>query len=286
MNSNDDPRAIRRATLLVVAAALLWSSGGFFAKAPYFAGWPGPLLAFWRAAFASVILLPMVRRPVWSWKLIPMVACFALMNYTYLTAMVKGSPANAIWLQSTAPVWVLIVGVFVFREPAHWLDWVLIALCGAGVLFILWFESRGEGLEAFLWGLASGVFYAGIVLSLRHLREYDSAWLVAVNHLATAVLLSWNLAATQYWPHGIQWVMLAGFGMFQMGLPYVLFAKGLKHLPGHRASGIGMLEPILVPVWVYLAWGDVPAWWTLAGGGLILAGLVTRYVSHRLSSAS
>lgn len=278
-----DEQAWRRSVLLVIGAALLWSSGGFFAKAPYFAGWPGPLLAFWRAAFACVILLPMVRKPAWTWKLLPMAGCFALMNYTYLTAMVKGSSANAIWLQSTAPVWVLIVGVFVFREKAHRLDWMLLGLCGAGVAVMLWFESRGEALEAVLWGLASGLFYGGIVLSLRHLREYDAAWLVAVNHLATAVLLSWNLTATEYWPHGIQWPLLAGFGMLQMGLPYVLFARGLRHLPGHQAAGIGLLEPILVPVWVYLAWGDQPAWWTLAGGGLILAGLVTRYVSHRLT---
>ncbi|MFO0872235.1 MAG: DMT family transporter [Pirellulales bacterium] len=276
-----DGAAQRRASLLVVTAALLWSSGGFFAKAPYFAGWPGPLLAFWRAAFACVVLLPLVRRPQWTWKLIPMVACFALMNYTYLTAMVLGSPTNAIWLQSTAPVWVLLAGVCLFRERSVGLDWLLIGLCAAGTLVILRFESRGAGLEAFAWGLASGVFYAGVVLSLRQLRAYDSAWLVAINHLATAVLLSWNLTATEYWPSGRQWWLLAGFGMLQMGLPYVLFARGLRVLPGHQASGIGLLEPILVPVWVYLAWGDVPAWWTLAGGGLILLGLVARYVAHR-----
>ena len=276
-----DPQAFRRAVLYVALAGILWSSGGFFAKAPYFAGWPGPLLAFWRAAFASIILLPMVRKPVWTWKLLPMIACFALMNYTYLTAIVKGSPTNAIWLQSTSPVWVLIVGVFVFREHAHALDWLLVGLCAAGVGVILTFESRGEGLEAVLWGLASGVFYAGVVLSLRQLRSIDSAWLVAVNHLTTALLLSWNSADVEHWPSGIQWVLLAGFGMFQMGLPYVLFAKGLRVLPGHQASGVGLLEPILVPVWVYVAWGLAPAWWTLAGGALILVGLVTRYVATR-----
>lgn len=275
------PASSRRAVLLVLGAAVLWSSGGFFAKAPYFEGWPGPLLAFWRAAFASLVLAPMVRRPQWTWKLIPMVGCFALMNYTYLTAMVKGSPANAIWLQSTAPVWVLLVGVFVLRDKVHLLDWLLIGLSGAGVAVILSYESRGAALEAVLWGLASGVCYAGIVLSLRHLRAYDSAWLVAVNHVATALLLSWNLTATEYWPSGIQWWLLAGFGILQMGVPYLLFARGLRTLPGHQAAAIGLLEPILVPVWVFLAWHQTPDWWTLVGGALILFGLVTRYVATR-----
>lgn len=270
-----------QATLLVAAASVMWSSSGLFAKSQLFAGWPGPVLAFWRAAFACVILLPMVRRPVWSWKLLPMAACFAAMNYTYLTALVKGSAANAIWLQNTAPVWVLFIGVFVFGETAHLLDWLLTGLCAVGVGFMLYFESRGAGLDAVLWGLASGAFYGGIVLSLRQLRAIESAWLVAVNHLTTAVVLSWNVPASGLWPSGLQWVLLAAFGMLQMGLPYVLFARGLRALPGHQAAGIGLLEPLLVPVWVFAAYGERPDWWTLVGGSFILAGLVIRYVARR-----
>ncbi|HZN36276.1 MAG TPA: EamA family transporter, partial [Pirellulaceae bacterium] len=56
------------------------------------------------------------------------------------------------------------------------------------------------------------------------------------------------------------------------------FARGLRSIPGHEATGIGLTEPILVPVWVVLAWGDRPAWWTLVGGGLILVGLAVRYL--------
>jgi drug/metabolite transporter, DME family len=268
-----------RARLLVLAAAALWSTSGFFVKAPYLAGWPGPVLAFWRAAFACVVLWPLVRRPQWSWKLLPTTATFVAMNYTYLTAMAKGSAANAIWLQCTAPVWVLLIGVFVFREKAVWRDWLLVAFAAAGVAVILHYESQGESLEAVLWGLASGVFYAGVVLSLRQLRHMESAWLVALNHLVTAVVLTPFAFGTAHFPSGVQWLLLAGLGIVQMGLPYVLFARGLRHIPGHEATGIALLEPLLVPVWVYLAWGDKPAWWTLVGGGFILVGLAIRYSS-------
>src|SRR5690348_10431689 len=98
------PAELRTARLLVLAAATLWSTSGFFVKAPHLSGWPGPAIAFWRAVFACVVLWPLVRRPEWSWRLIPAAICFAAMNFTYLTAMAKGSAANAIWLQCTAPV--------------------------------------------------------------------------------------------------------------------------------------------------------------------------------------
>jgi len=265
------------ARLLVLVAAMLWSTSGFFVKAPPLQGWPGPVLAFWRAAFACVVLWPLVRQPQWSWKLLPATATFAAMNYTFLTAMAKGSAANAIWLQLTAPVWVLLVGVFVFHERAIWRDWLLIAFAAAGVAVILHYESKGASLEAVFWGLASGVFYAGVVLSLRQLRNMESAWLVALNHLVTALVLApWGMSGSHF-PSGVQWALLAGLGIVQMGLPYILFARGLKHISGHEATGIGLVEPLLVPVWAYLAWGDRPAWWTLVGGGLILVGLAIRY---------
>lgn len=283
-----------RARLLVVVAALLWSSSGFFAKAPDFRGWPGPTIAFWRAAFACVVLLPLVRKPQWSWKMLPMVATFATMNFVYLTAMERGSAANAIWLQNTGPMIVLLVGVLIFKESSRGLDWIMAALSSLGIALILYFESKGSAFDAVLYGLASGVTYAGVVLSLRMLRDYESAWLIALNHLVTAAVLAplaipalapvYGGTASQvaeFWPHGRQWLLLSAFGIFQMGLPYFLFARSLRVIPGHEASGIGLIEPLLVPVWVCLAWGwreNMPAWWTIVGGGLIFSGLVLRYV--------
>lgn len=270
--------AVVRARLLVLAAALLWSTSGLFAKAPHFHGWPGPALAFWRAVFACLVLWPLVRQPRWNWRLIPMTLLFAAMNYSYLTAMATGSAANAIWMQMTAPVWVLLAGVTLFGERTVSRDWWLLLFVASGVGLILWFESRGEALAAVGWGLTSGACYAGIVLALRRLRELDSAWLTALNHLVTAFCLAPLAFGRAPFPAGIQWGLLAAFGMLQMGLPYVLFARGLKAIPGHEATAIGMIEPLLVPVWVLLAWGERPAWWTLAGGGLILAGLAIRFL--------
>jgi drug/metabolite transporter (DMT)-like permease len=268
--------------LLVIAASLLWSTSGFFVKAPLFHDWPGPTLAFYRALFAGLAILPMVRRPAWHWGMLPMIACFAAMSFSYITSMslMSGSSAgNALWLQCTAPVWVLLVGVFVFREQAHWRDWLLVLLSTVGVLVIVCFRNLDAAPPAAI-GLAlfSGVTYAGIILSLRQLRGFDSAWLSVLNQFCTALLLA-PLAMAQFkMPSTAQWLLLAAFGAFQLGLPYFLFGLAVRDIPGHEASVIGLFEPLLLPLWIYLAWGDRPDAVTYVGGSFILLGILLRYI--------
>jgi len=270
--------SVWQARLLVLSSSLLWSTSGFFVKSPYFFGWDGSRLAFWRAVFACVVLWPLVRRPRWTWWLLPMTVLFVGMNYTYLTAMVTGTAANAIWLQCIAPIWVLLVGVVAFGEQAVKRDWLMLAFAMFGIGIIVYFESRGVALASVGWGVASSFFYAGVVLSLRQLRGFDPVWLAALNHLVTAVALAPFVFDKVSFPSGMQWVFLAGLGVVQMAVPYVLFAYSLKRIPGHEAAGIGLIEPLLVPTWAYLAWNDRPAWWTLVGGAFILLGLAIRYL--------
>jgi DME family drug/metabolite transporter len=286
----DSPDAVPqpwRGRLLVIAAALLWSTSGFFVKAPFFEGLPGPVLAFWRATFAGLALLPLVRRVQWHGAMLPMVVCFAAMSYSYITSMslmTSSSAGNALWLQCTAPVWVLLVGVLFMGEKAHWRDWLLIICSTIGVAAIIAFrpvERSPHYREAIGLGLISGVTYAGIILSLRRLRAYDSAWLAVMNQFVTALAL-----APLVWLHGVmpsptQLLLLALFGAIQLGLPYFLFALAVKDIPGHEASVFGLLEPMLLPLWIYLAWGDAPDRVTYLGGGAIMLGLLLRYVSWK-----
>lgn len=288
----------RRGPLLLVLAAVLWSTSGFFAKAPIFDNWPivvdgyavrGPMLAFWRALFASVILLPLIKRPRWTPRLIPAVLVFAAMNVTYLSAMTLTSAANAIWLQNTAPVWVCLVSLLVLGEKIQRRDIMLLVFAVAGVGLILGFELRGESLAGVVLGLLGGITYAGVVMSLRWLRDEDPAWLISLNHLVTAAILLPYVAAQGIWPSAGQTGFLCAFGMLQMGIPYWLFARAVQSVSSQEAAGIVLLEPLLVPVWVFLAWRhdpsyEGPAWWTIVGGLLIMTGLVIRFVVGRRRS--
>ncbi|MCS7239441.1 MAG: EamA family transporter [Thermoguttaceae bacterium] len=274
--------------LLVVLAALMWSTSGLFVKAaPVFAVWPentrGILLAFWRAVFASAVLIPLIRRPQWHRELVPLGVAFLTMNICYLSAMVLGTAANAIWLQYTAPAWVFIFAGLLFGERPVRADLFALAFAVLGVGLILlcefaggWDWSKGSQWGTLL-GVASGLAYALVLVYMRRLCHLDAAWLVALNHLLVVVCLLPVVVLWGIYPNMLQVVVSAAFGAFQMGIPYLVIFYALTRVPSQEAVLIGLIEPVVMPLWVYLAWGEVPAWWTLAGGAIILVGLVLRY---------
>lgn len=266
----------------MLLAALLWSTGGLFAKAPIFDSWPesvrGSMFAFWRSLFAAMMLLPAVRRPRWDGYLVPLCVCFTLMTVTYLTAMTRSTAANAIWLQNMAPWWVFLFSVLLFHEPVVRRDFIPLAFAVLGVGTILCFELRGQAVSGVFCGAASGLFYAGVIVLMRQLSAENPAWIVGLCH-ATAVgtIFPWMLYLG-FMPSAGQLLVLAAFGVLQMAIPYLLLVRALRSISSQEAVAIGLVEPVLLPFWVYWIWGERPAWWTLVGAGLILTGLVLRYV--------
>jgi drug/metabolite transporter, DME family len=278
--------------LQIVAAALLWSSSGLFVKSDVFSDWPdtsrGAMLACWRALFAGLVMAPLIRRPRWSGLLVPLTLSFAAMSLSYLSAVVLTTAANAIWLQATSPWWVLALSIVFLHDRARGREWIPLGFAGLGVGLILACEvlpeliGFGEASTAparwgVMLGLASGLFFGCVAVLMRQLREMESAWLVTLVHLATFVLMLPWLAAQGVWPTPVQWGVLALFGVVQMAMPYMLFTRGLREVGAQEGVVIGLIEPVLMPIWVFLARQETPRWWTIVGASLILLGLVLRY---------
>jgi len=260
----------------------MWSSCGLFVKLGPFDDWSessrGPLLAFWRAFFAALVLWPAVRRPRWNVQLVPLTLCFAVMSVTYLTAIVWTTAANAVWLQATSPWWVFLLSVLLFREPVVRRDLIPLGFGVLGVGTILWFEVRGEDVLGVACGLASGVTFGSVLIFMRRLRAESSPWLMALCHSVVAlVMLPWVIWIG-VWPSLGQVAVLAAFGALQMAIPYLFMIRGLRYISSQEAVAIGLLEPTLMPLWVFLLGRESPAGWTVVGAALILTGLALRDV--------
>jgi drug/metabolite transporter (DMT)-like permease len=282
--------------LYVVAAALLWSTSGAFTKVltqPTGLGLDTPRpdglqIAFFRVFFAGAVVVPLVRRRDIAFRpaMIPTALSFAVMNALFVSALAAGSAANAILLQYTAPMWMYLVSVWGLGEPADRRGAVSLAIGMAGIGLIVG-GGWGEGnLGVVAVALGSGVTYAGVLLGLRVLRGVSPRWLTVCNHLfAAAALLPfvWRLPP----PTAAQLGVLFLYGTLQMGLPYWLVARGLRRVSPQEAGTLTLLEPLLNPVWAYLAspGTETPTAWTVAGGACILGALAYRYWPRRREAA-
>lgn len=285
--------------MCIALAAVLWSLSGLFTRLLQN---PTPLelhepqltplqIAFFRALFDGLFLVPMLRpRHIRFRPLMPvMVGLFAAMNALFISAIALGTSANAILLQNTAPLFVYVVSVYFLGEPPDRRSLYALFIGMAGMMVIVVGGGQvGGRFDVILMGLGSGVTYAGIILCLRYLRDESSQWLVVQNHLGsaiclgTAVLLCNGFAFWLDWitaPSSRQWAFLAFFGSIQMGLPYWLFARGLRSVHPQEAGAIILLEPLLNPLWAYLISPetDTPPATTWIGGTLILGALLYRY---------
>jgi DME family drug/metabolite transporter len=289
---------LNQGRLLVFLAAVLWSLSGFFKTVLTYPTWLGleepplsPLqIAVFRSLFAGVVLLPLVRPS--EVRVCPlmllMLAFFALMNWTYMTALTQGPAAQAVLLQYTAPLWVILAGVYVLREPVDRRNAVTVAvgLAGAVVLIAGNAQQAESSPRNSPWvigmGLSSGLAYAGVLICLRLLREVSAAWLTLWNHLGAGLVLLPTVVMLP-WPTLSQLLFLALFGAVQMGLPYWLIARSLRVVSPQEVGAITLIEPLLLPLWAYLLAPDIetPTLYTWLGGGCILAALAWRYAPRR-----
>jgi drug/metabolite transporter (DMT)-like permease len=287
--------AVAKGRLCIVLAAILWSLGGAFTKVltedtPFgfdeprietlrFAGRNVPIqIAFYRALFAGLVLVPTLRPRDICFKpmMLVMATCFVLMNATYVTAQALGTAANAILLQNSAPLWMYLVSILWLGDVPSRRGTISLFVGLAGIAIIVaggWTEGE---LVVVAIALFSGLNYAGIILCLRLLRNLPANWLTVWNHLIGALALL-PLVLLLNPPTWQQYIVLVLFGVVQLGLGYYLMAYGLRFVDATEAGAIVLLEPILNPLWTYFVCGETPNSWTYVGGAVILLALAYRY---------
>lgn len=264
----------RRGVLLVAAAALLWSTGGIGIK---WLSEPPLKIAFYRSATAAVALFLIFRPRVWRWTpaFLVGIGSYAACLTTFVLATKWTSAANAIFLQYSGVVWVLLLSPFVLKEPFHRRDAIAvgIALLGMTLFFLGKFESRGYAGE--ITALVSSVFFAILVLALRGERGGGAEAVVTYgNVLAALAILPFVWGELAVTPQSA--LVLTFLGVVQIGGAYALFVAGLRDVTATQASLVGMLEPISNPIWVLLFLGERPGPFSILGGAIVLGAIASR----------
>lgn len=281
----------RRGSFLILIAALLWSTGGLFIKSVSLDAWG---VSFWRSGFAFITLFIIYRSQSHrihhhedeSWfnshTLLAAVFYSALL-ILFVVATKLTTSANAIFLQFTAPIYVLFLEPLVSKTKIRREDviTVLIAIGAMALFFIGKFDTRSY------WGnvaaLASGICFAIYALMMKHDHASEATrWRISiVGHamIMSAMMVVAATGSSSIMPTDAkEFAMLAFLGIVQIGIAYSLFTFGLSHVRALDALLLSMIEPVLNPVWVYLGLGETPSIYAIIGGVIILILVAVRAI--------
>lgn len=260
----------------VLAAALLWSTGGLFIKWVTLSGLE---LSFGRSLLAAITVAIFTRREGFGLNLVTALASllYAALLLLFVLATKETTAANAIFLQYTAPVYLLIFEPLFYKEKFRSRDLIVVIVCVLGMSLFFVGKLRPQDVTGNLLALGSGFCFACYFLLLRHTkaRAVNRASSVIYGNLLLVIIAA--PAALKVLPH-ISKFDAAGIvylGVVQIGIAYTLFtlamARGVRSLD---AGIVGYVEPVLNPIWVFLAIGERPTSWAILGGAIIVVAVV------------
>ncbi|MBA3521815.1 MAG: EamA family transporter [Gemmatimonadales bacterium] len=282
------------ARLQLAGAAILFSTGGAAIKAADFSGWQ---IAGFRSGVAAVALWLLSReaRRSWNGRAVLIGIAYAACLTLFVLANRLTTAANTIFLQSTAPLYLVFLSPWLLKEPIRRQDLGFMAAVGLGLaLFFVGVDSPAstapDPVRGNLLAVASGFFWALTVCGLRWMGAAGGAHgaaavaVVAGNLIAFLVALPMALPVGNHSP--ADWGLILYLGVFQIAVAYVLVTRALRSIGALEASLILLIEPVLNPVWAWVFQGERPGLWPLVGGGTILAATAVKgWLDSRSTSA-
>lgn len=271
--------------VLAVLAAVFWSTGGLFSRLIDVDSWT---LLFWRSAFSALFVLLFVtlvlREPLTSivGRLTPAAWLVASMSSTAMVAFIfalrNTSVANVAVIHAGAPLivaalsWVLLGD----RPPSVALMAGVAAIAGA-VLTVGASALSGGGVTGDFLALIMTLLMALMAIAMRRHDQFPVAETLILSNILCAVAVLPLASPLAVVAEDLAW--LASFGLVQMTLGFLTFGLSLRYLPARDAALIGAVETPLAPIWVWLAFREVPAQSTVLGGFVILASVLVFLLS-------
>ncbi|MCI6005771.1 MAG: DMT family transporter [Blautia sp.] len=265
-----------KGNLYIFLTALLWSTGGILIKFI-----PGSAVAINGARSLIALIFFCIYRKTVKVKvnrwILAAAICLVLTNLLYVLANKMTTAANAIVLQYTAPVFVLIWDCIYRKKKPAGRQCIVVLMAFAGMVLFFFDQLDGGQMLGNIIAIAAGLSFSGVffINSLPKASSKDSSMIA----FFLSFLISIPFLGEVGKMNGTAVAALLVLGVFQVGLAYVLFDKGAKLTSPVSASLIGLLEAVLNPVWVFLFYGEKVGKFALIGAGIILAAVVWNTIS-------
>ncbi len=262
---------------MVLAAALLFSTGGAAVKACSLSGWQIASFRSGLAAITLLVLMPAARRR-WTRHTWAVGLAYAGTMVLYVIANKLTTAANTIFLQDTAPLYILVLSPLLLGEPGRRRDLLFMVVLAAGMsLFFVGAQPATATAPRPMLGnvlaLGAGVCWALTLIGLRWLGrrgQGDAAPAAVACGNLIACLAVLPLALPVGPSTAGDWASIVFLGVFQIALAYVFLTRGMRRVPALEASLLLLVEPVLNPIWAFFAHREVPTSWAVLGGAIVL----------------
>jgi len=286
------PRERQRGIVMVAASAVLWSSAGLFVR---LATLDTATLVMWRSLFAALTLggLALARGgPARLWAVrrsggagLLFIGTSVVSSIAYVLSLRLTTVANVMTVYAALPFVATAIAFVWIRERIS-RRFLVAGGLGAGGIIAMAGASTGAGDLA---GIAAAVVMtAGFAVQLVAIRRYGRVDVMALNACAAATCVPLMVPfASMALPSPVQLAACACYGAITTGFAYVLALEGGRRVPPGEVGFISMLDVVLGPLWVWLAFGERPGAMVITGGAVVL-GSVAWYLwsSDRAASAS
>jgi len=265
-----------KGNLYILLTALLWSTGGIFIK--FIPG--NPMAINGARSLVALIFFGFYRRQ-WKIKLNKYVVlagiCLALTNCLYVVANKLTTAGTAIVLQYLAPIFVLIWDSIYQKKKPEKQQILFVVMAFIGMVLFFFDQLDVSKLLGNITAILAGVAFSGVffVNSLPGASSEDASML----GFAIAFILGIPFLSNLQYDNMASNLAILFLGVFQVGLAYVIFAKGSKLTTPVNASLISLIEAVLNPTWVYLFYHETLGRFSLIGAAIIMVAVILNVLS-------
>jgi len=263
-----------KAILLLILAGVLWSLGGLLIKS---IPWPPLAISGLRGGIAAFVIYFFTRKKRFTISRSKILAaCFYVLTVTLFVMANKLTTAgNAILLQYTAPIYVALFGYMILGERSSFIDWTTIAILLAGLTLFFIDDLTLDGIIGNILAVLSGMSFAGLTILLRKQKNDAPSDSVLLGNILTLIIgIPVILTGVEIELKPVILVLI--LGVFQLGIPYILYTTAIKHVTALDAIIFPIIEPILNPILVFFILGETLGPWSLLGGTMVLGGVIGR----------
>lgn len=304
-----------KGVFLICLASIAWSSAGLFIK---IVDLPPLHIALGRSLVAGLFLLGFAAwsqrgtsyrfRPTrWTfWTAL----CYTFTVTLFVTANKLTTSANAVFLQYTAPVYVILISYFVLREKIYPTEILTIVVSLAGMILFFLDEEKSTAVIGNILGMLSGVAFALLQVVVKRSEcpsgnkmpsDLNGVYNLAFGNFLNVVILFVVLGTSmgfdldhtfvgsligqniEYGKNDILGILF--LGIFQLGFGYLFFAKGAKYISSVEIAIYTLLEPVCNPIWTFVGTGEIPGFWPVVGGLLVLTAMLVNTLARREKKA-